>query len=184
MSYSILYADPPWQYGDRKPRGGAERHYPTMTLEGVCNLQVNGRHVSLLADDPCALFMWATWPLLAEALHVIREWGFTYKTCAFTWVKSTKHGKDFVGMGRYMRGNTEPCLLAVRGDVLGMKKSSAVRQLILDHDEEALVAPVGRHSAKPQEARDRIVQLLGDVPRVELFARERAPGWDAWGNEV
>lgn len=178
--YNVIYADPPWQYGDKKPRGGAERHYPTMPLKEICALPI-----SRLAADSCALFIWATWPLLPEALQVISAWGFEYKTLGFDWVKATKNGKEHVGLGRYNRGNTEPCLLAVKGRVIDMVQSHAVRSLILgESDPEVLVAPIGAHSAKPAEARDRIVTLLGDMPRVELFARQQIAGWDCWGNQV
>jgi N6-adenosine-specific RNA methylase IME4 len=178
--FRILYPDPPWQYGDRTPRGGADRHYPTMSTAEICNLHVGGVHVSKLAAENCGLFLWATWPMLAEALQVIDAWGFTYKNCAWAWVKTTKEGKDAVGLGHYTRGNTEPCLFATRGRM--ERISASVRQVIVE--EQTLFAPRGRHSAKPQEARDRIVQLFGDVPRLELFAREPAPGWHSWGNEL
>lgn len=88
-----------------------------------------------------------------------------------------------MGLGHWTRGNTEPCLLATRGKP--KRVDAGVRQVVIDHlDEETIFAQRGRHSAKPPEVRDRIVRLLGDVPRIELFARERVAGWDAWGNEL
>lgn len=130
-----------------------------------------------ITDDPCILFMWATWPLMPVWNEVITSWGFQYKTLAFDWVKQyPKSGKLCIGAGAYTRSNSEICLLAVKG-----KGAS----LIIDHSIcNVQIAPRGVHSAKPQIFRDLIVQLVGDVPRIELFARSSDPGWDAWGNEV
>lgn len=125
------------------------------------------------------LLVWATFPNISEALRVMEAWGFTYKTAAFVWVKKNKKSNtNFWGMGQYTRANAEVCLLGVSDDFKAKEriKSHAVHQIV--------EAPVGRHSEKPDEVRRRIVELLGDVPRIELFARERAEGWDAWGNEV
>ncbi len=177
--FQIVLADPPWRYGDSGVRGGVDHHYPTMSLAQIIDLPV-----SKLAADNAALFLWTTWPFMAEALQVIWEWGFSYKTCAFTWVKTTGQGKDAMGLGHWTRGNTEPCLLATRGKP--KRLDAGVRQVLLDEtfSEETLFAQRGKHSAKPPETRDRIVRLLGDVPRLEMFARERSPGWTTWGNEV
>jgi site-specific DNA-methyltransferase (adenine-specific) len=178
--FQIIYADCPWQYRNRTIRGGAEHHYPTMSLEQICALRVQA-----LAAENCALFLWATWPtLMKEARLVIEAWGFTYKTCAFDWVKITKSGKPATGLGHYTRGNSEPCLLATRGRP--HRVDAGVSQIVLDETliQEAVFAERGEHSAKPPEVRDRIVRLMGDVPRIELFARERVHGWHAWGNEL
>lgn len=119
--------------------------------------------------------MWATYPMLKEALEVINSWGFKYKTIAFQWVKlNKKNGKPFFGLGRWTRGNTECCLLATKGKP--HRLSSSVFQLVQE--------PITRHSQKPSIVRDKIIELMGDLPRIELFARERAEGWDAFGNEV
>ena len=113
--------------------------------------------------------------MLREALKVIEAWGFTYKSIAFQWVKQNRSGNGyFFGLGRWTRGNTEPCLLAVKGKP--KRISAGVGQLVF--------SPLRKHSQKPDEVRDRIVELMGDLPRIELFARETAPGWDSWGNEV
>ena len=169
-TYSVIYADPPWSYRDgRNPRGGADRHYSCMSMKDLGTLDV----ASLAAPD-AFLFMWATMPLLPQAIDLMPKWGFTYKTCAFTWIKTTKSGGFAVGPGHYTRANAELCLLGIKGKPQRVSKS--VRQVIS--------APRGRHSAKPPEVRDRIVTLCGDVPRIELFAREKTPGWDVWGNEV
>ena len=168
--YNIIYADPPWRYNDKGCIGAAEKQYPTMTLEELKNLPVKE-----IADKDCVLFMWATYPKIQEALDLIKAWGFTYKSIAFQWVKTYKNGKDFFfGLGRWTRGNTEPCLLAIKGKP--KRISAKVGQLI--------VSPVRKHSTKPYETRDKIIELLGDLPRVELFARQKVEGWDSWGNEV
>lgn len=113
--------------------------------------------------------------MLKEALDVIEAWGFTYKTVAFNWVKQNKNGAGlFMGLGNWTRSNSEICLLAVKGKP--KRVSAGVHSVIL--------SPLQQHSQKPGEARDRIVELMGDLPRIELFARETAPGWDSWGNEV
>ncbi len=113
--------------------------------------------------------------MLAEGLSVINSWGFKYKTMGFLWIKQNKK-KDslFYGMGRWTRGNAEVCLLATKGKP--KRDSRAVRQLLFH--------PIGKHSQKPPEVRDKIVELLGDISRIELFARDRAKDWDAWGNEI
>ncbi|MDE6590810.1 MAG: DNA methyltransferase [Oscillospiraceae bacterium] len=168
--YSVIYADPPWNYSDKGCLGSAAKHYRTMTVDDICKIPVND-----LADENCILFMWATYPMLKEAIKVIEAWGFTYKSIAFQWVKQNRSGNGyFFGLGRWTRGNTEPCLLAVKGRP--KRISASVGQLI--------ISPLRRHSQKPNEARDKIVELMGDVPRIELFARQRADGWDAWGDEV
>lgn len=177
--FNVIYADPPWQYKDAGCNGAAEAHYTTMNLSDIKALQIGN-----LAAPDAVLFLWATYPMLQEAFAVIDAWGFKYKSIAFQWVKTYKPKADgtsqpFFGLGRWTRGNTEPCLLATRGKPHRIDK--AISQLIV---EEVVVSPLTRHSAKPSEVRDRIVRLMGDVPRIELFARERTAGWHAWGNEL
>ena len=114
-------------------------------------------------------------PLLDKAFEVMRAWGFTYKTCGFTWVKRNKVSNSwFWGLGYWTRANAEICLLATKGKP--HRASKSVHQ-VCD-------ARIMEHSRKPGEIRDRIVQLCGDLPRIELFARQYADGWDCWGNEV
>lgn len=170
--YEIIYADPPWRYADQKNNdpsmGGIT--YPTMSLEEICSIPV-----AKIAQKDCSLFMWATMPLLKESLDVISAWGFKYITCAFTWVKLNPSGNGiYSGLGHWTNGNAELCLFAKKGTPKRVEKN--VKQIVM--------APRGRHSAKPPEVRDRIVRLVGDRPRIELFAREKADGWDHWGNEV
>lgn len=172
--YDIIYADPPWAYHDTL--GGNAKMgampYPTMTNEEICAMPIGNK----IAKKNSILFMWATMPKLQEALDVIKAWGFKYKTCAFCWVKQNpKSGGIYAGLGRWVQGNAELCLLATKGHPHRISKS--VKQIVM--------APRGRHSAKPSEVRDRIVQLMGeDTDRIELFARDYADGWDCWGNEV
>lgn len=172
--YSIIYADPPWSFKTFSEKGkgrSAERHYPTMQKEDIQRLPIK----QISAEDS-VLLLWVTAPCLIEGIELITAWGFTYKTVAFTWIKQNKKTDGiFTGMGYYTRSNAEYCLLATRGKVLE-RKSHSVSSVVLSHIE--------RHSKKPIVVRDRIVQLFGDIPRIELFAREQADGWDAWGNEV
>lgn len=121
------------------------------------------------------LFLWVTFPTLLESFEVIRAWGFQYKTVAFVWIKQNKKSDGlFWGMGYWTRANAEICLLATKGHP--KRVSKRVHQVVISHIEE--------HSKKPNEVRNRIVELTGDVPRIELFARQTYEGWDAWGNEV
>lgn len=124
-------------------------------------------------------FLWATFPNIAEGIRVLEAWGFQYKTAAFVWVKkNAKSGTNFWGMGAYTRANAEVCLLGVSP---GFKAKERIRS----HKVHQIIeAPFEGHSKKPDETRRRIVELLGDVPRLEMFARQRAEGWDAWGNEA
>ena len=168
--YSIIYADPPWRYERNGVQGAAEKHYPTMSIDELCRLPI-----SELSEKDAVLFLWATFPQLREALQVIKAWGFEYKSVAFVWLKLNKSGKGwFYGLGFWTRGNAEICLLATKGHP--KRKSNRVHQFI--------ISPLRGHSQKPDEARDKIIELVGDLPRVELFAREKTDGWDAWGNEV
>lgn len=179
--FPIIYADPPWSYADRNCNGAAEQHYCTMPLSEIAALPV-----SALAAPDAVLFMWGTYPLLSEMLELGASWGFRYKSIAFQWVKRyAKSGDPFFGLGRWTRGNTEGCFLFTRGKP--HRASNSVSQLIDEWADLPLVldAPVGRHSAKPAVVRAKIHELMGaDLPSVEMFARDRAEGWDCWGNEV
>ena len=173
--YQIIYADPPWGYANKPAKSGSSQgfaadRYPLMKLEDL-----KGLPVSEIADKDSVLLMWATFPMLKQALELMEAWGFIYRTTAFTWHKlNPKSGTDFFGLGYYTRSNNEVCLLGMKGNV--KVKSHNVFQV--------LMTPRGKHSEKPQEARDRIIQLFGDIPRIELFARQKTEGWDVWGNEV
>lgn len=173
--YNIIYADPPWRYKvwsrDTGLGRSADAHYNTMEKTDIQQLPIQN-----ICDKNCVLFLWVTYPCLLEGLELIEKWGFTYKTCAFSWIKlNKKSGTPFVGMGYYTRSNNEICLLATKGKPL-TRRSKAVQQVVL--------SKIREHSRKPDEVRDRIVELFGDIPRIELFARQYAEGWDCWGNEV
>lgn len=169
--YSIIYADPPWSYNDKAHAGerGAAYKYGLMDLEAIKALPVRD-----LAGPNCALFLWVTAPLLPNCFSVVDAWGFKYKTVAFTWAKTYASGKHFMGMGSYTRTNAEFCLLGMKGKLT--REGKGVRSLVM--------SPIEKHSKKPDSIRDNIVQLFGDIPRIEMFARQRAPGWHAWGNQV
>ena len=170
--YGIILADVPWQYDNPKgcnpAMGGIS--YTTMNLDEIKSLPV-----AEIADKDCALFFWVTMPKLKEAMEVIEAWGFKYITCAFTWVKTNpKSGGIYSGLGHWTNGNAELCLFAKKGSPKRIAKN--IKQIVM--------SPRGRHSAKPTEVRDRIVSLMNDVPRIELFARQRAKGWVSLGNEI
>lgn len=168
--YQIIYADPPWRYRDKNCNGACAAHYKTMSLKDISSLSIDA-----ISDNDCVLFLWATYPLYPEALEVIKHWGFKYKSIAFQWVKLNKKNlKPFYGLGRWTRGNTEPCLIAAKGKPKRISKS--VFQLVF--------SPIRGHSQKPDIVKSKIIELLGDLPRIELFAREKTEGWDVWGNEV
>ena len=170
QKYQVIYADPPWDYQQCRLSGSAKKHYPTMRIEKLCALPV-----AEIADRDCALFLWATFPQLPEALRLIKAWGFVYKTVAFVWLKQNRKALTwFYGLGFWTRSNAEICLLATKGHP--KRQSAGIHQLV--------ISPVERHSKKPDEVREKIVELMGDVPRIELFARQQTPGWDVWGNEV
>jgi N6-adenosine-specific RNA methylase IME4 len=178
--FSLVYADPAWDY-TQAGRGAAENHYDEMPLA-----EIQALPIADVAAPNVVLALWGTWPQLPVVLATGADWGFEYKTCGFVWVKYHEgSGKRCVGGGFWTRANTEFCLLFVRGKNHPTRIDKAIRQLIeTDDEEKVLLAPRGRHSAKPAEARDRLVQLFGDVDRVELFAREKHEGWACWGNEI
>lgn len=172
--YQIIAPDPPWNYKDKASAGnrGAIYKYPCMTVQELCELPVGE-----IAARDSILAMWTTGPMLVDgtAERVARAWGFIPKTTLFTWVKTTKTGKEWHwGMGRWTRANPEFVVLYTRGKPT--RVSAAVHSVIK--------APVQEHSRKPAEYRERLVQLMGNVLRIELFARgESDNGFDAWGNE-
>jgi N6-adenosine-specific RNA methylase IME4 len=189
--YGAILADPPWHWkpwgvpvwnGEYRKDGSKIKSpprkldYPTMTSEEIASLQVKD-----VAADDCVLFIWSIWSLLPNALRIISDWGFTYKTCAFDWVKAHVGQLDIfrddadahMGMGYWTRANSEPCLLATRGKP--KRLNADVRQGIIE--------PRREHSRKPDCVHERIERLVAG-PYLELFARQRRPGWDCWGNET
>lgn len=172
--YNIIYADPPWKFQAYSKKGSLQKsadcHYSCMKLEDIQNLPV-----SEIAASDCVLFLWVTFPLLQEGIDTMRRWGFLYKTCAFNWVKRNKRAESwFMGLGYWTRSCSEICLLGTKGKPKRISKS--VLQ-ICD-------ARIMEHSRKPDEIRERIVELCGDLPRIELFARRQHEGWECVGNEI
>ena len=164
--YQIIYADPPWEM-----QGGVYNpEYPTMKTVDICNLPVR-----LLADTNSALFLWVLNSRLQDGLDVMRSWGFSYKTIAFCWVKTSKKtGMPNCRVGTFTLGGIEICLLGLKGKL--KREMLNIRQVLMQ--------PRARHSEKPEKIRSDIVSLYGDLPRIELFARQKTEGWDVWGNEV
>lgn len=173
--YRVIIADPPWQYNNKNVRGGAEKHYSTMSTDHICNMRIRD-----ICHDDCILIMWANWPMLGDALRVIDAWGFTYKT-GFPWVKLQKGAaidesgnilaKPVWGTGWWIRSCSEPILVSIRGNI--------------KHAEDpplGLISERFEHSRKP----DNLYQYaeLWPGPYLELFARRARDGWDSFGNEV
>jgi len=173
--YQIIYADPPWSFGGCKLNASTDGkeitdHYSLMTDKQLLSLPIKD-----IADENCLLFLWVVHSKLPLALDCIKSWGFQYSTVAFEWFKRTSTGKPVCFMGRWVTGGAiELNLLARKGSVPRISK--CVRRLI--------DSPREKHSKKPDEIRNRIVDLVGDLPRIELFARQKTPGWDNWGNEL
>jgi len=168
--YKTILADPPWpETGGGKIRRGADRHYPLMSVHEILAMapQINN-----LADDACHLYLWTTNNYLPDALKVMRRWGFEYITM-ITWMKDRK------GLGQYYRGMSEHCLFGRKGVLPYRKKEDGKRA----QGVTAFQAKRQEHSRKPDEMRT-MIELVSYEPRIELFAREKFDGWDAWGNEV
>ena len=169
--YNIIYADPAWHFKHWNDETVTRKApYDVMSKEDIKNLPVKD-----LADDNCILFVWVTFPKLLDGLETIKSWGFEYKTVGFNWVKKNKKADSFFwGMGYWTRSNSELCLIATKGKP--KRVSMGVHQIVYE--------PIREHSRKPDCVRDKILELCGDLPRIELFARQRVEGWDCWGNEV
>jgi N6-adenosine-specific RNA methylase IME4 len=175
MQFDIILADPPWSYRGRKQfgfagdvgvdTGGAVNQYETMSVEEICALPVEE-----LAADDALLFLWTTGPMLCtDAPRVIEAWGFEYATCAFVW------DKERINPGYYTLSQHEFCLVAKRGRIPDPRGTRNEMQLVREIR--------GEHSAKPAEVRARIERMFPTQRKIELFARETAPGWHGWGNE-
>lgn len=162
LRFGVIYADPPWRYGNMHPQGTPENHYPTMALDDICDLNVP-------ADDDCVLYLWATAPLLVEGLKVLDAWGFTYKTSA-VWDKVSP------GIGYWWRGQHEHLLVGVRGKVSPPPARERAASVYRE--------PRREHSRKPDIIRTQIGSWFPDALKLEMFCRYPAPGWHAWGNQV
>ena len=181
--YQIIYADPPWNYSSTIANGNKRNkivnlkrvkisdNYSVMSTCDIRNLPIQR-----ITGKDCALFIWTTDAFLEDCIKVIKDWGFKYKTVAFNWIKKEKSGIQTCYMAPWTLKSSELCLLATKGSMNKFKVKNNVRQLV--------EAVRGKHSEKPNEVRERIVELFGDLPRIELFARQKTEGWDVWGNEV
>jgi len=170
--FKIILCDPPYDYKDKALAGnrGASCKYPTMTIDELEKLPVYE-----IADKDSVLFIWGTWTHIKSVLKLIESWGFEYKTIGFVWIKKTRENIYFKGMGSYTRANSEYCLIATKGN--GCKRINKGISQIIDSQRK-------EHSKKPDIVRKKILQLYGDLSRVELFAREIVFGWDVWGNDL
>lgn len=165
--YQIIYADPPWpiKWTNSNTKSGFKMlSYPTMGIAEMCNLNVKS-----LADNGCKCFIWTTNGFMLEALHLMRAWGFQYEKL-WTWCKKT-------GAGGHPRNATEHILEGTRGFI----KTIGPNELATNN---WFIASKGEHSRKPDEARKMIDRFYPNSKKIELFARQRVDGWDAWGNEV
>lgn len=163
--FGVIYADPPWRFETFSENGmdrSADNHYPTMTTIDIVNLKVP-------AADDCVLYLWATAPMLQEALDVMQAWGFSYKS-QLVWVK------DRVGTGYWFRNQHEILLVGVRGNIPAPAQGS--------QSSSVLNAPLGVHSAKPVEVAEMIEKFFPSTPKLELFCRSPREGWTALGNEA
>lgn len=167
--YNIIYADPAWKQWE----GGYKdpvQHYDTMDLADIIKIPVSD-----IAADNCILFLWSTFPNLKEAMEVMEKWGFNYSTVGFVWIKSKKDKTGFAfGTGAWTRANAELCLIGLKGSI--KRKDNTISQIIYE--------PRSKHSEKPNIVRKKIIQLVGDLPRIELFARQKEEGFEVWGNEA
>ena len=176
--YNIIYADPAWDFkgggiyqdSGRKDRSISSQYKLTKTND-MAKLPIQE-----ITDNDSFLFMWCTDSHLKQGIELMEAWGFRYSTIAFIWVKQYASGSLCSNVGRWTMKNCEIVLLGTRGKPLRFKKTRNIKQLI--EAERTL------HSKKPDEVRNRIVELVGDLPRIELFARQKTEGWDVWGNEV
>jgi N6-adenosine-specific RNA methylase IME4 len=173
--FRAISADPPWDFKTWSDKGkDRSPDYSTLSFDDIAALPIG----SVAADD-CVLFLWACWPTITDAFKVIEAWGFQYKTCAFSWMKADPYrlfaddATPFAGLGYWTRANTEPCLLATRGKP--KRLHADVRQ--------GIIAPRREHSHKPDQVYERIERLVTG-PYLELFARQRRPGWTPWGDQV
>ncbi|OGJ58302.1 hypothetical protein A2635_05280 [Candidatus Peribacteria bacterium RIFCSPHIGHO2_01_FULL_51_9] len=169
MKYKTIYADPPWmEVGGGKIVRGAQKHYPLMKTEAICDLALP---LSEFLEPNAHLYLWVTNNFLIDGLKVMRAWGFEYKT-TITWMKTQ------IGLGQYFRGVTEHCLFGVRG-VLPYKIEDGKRQ----QGRTGFTASKEEHSRKPKEMRE-MIERVSYPPFLELFARKKTVGWDAWGDEI
>ena len=176
--YNIIYADPPWKFTSPKFQDGnrgfgnrVEDRYKTMNIKEICDLPIKK-----IADKNCILFLWIIDSHLEKSFKIFKSWGFRFATIGFTWVKQYKSGSYCYNFGTYTLKSTEICLIGLKGKLKKLKNKNNVKGLVF--------AERTKHSKKPDYIRKQIVELCGDLPRIELFARNRYKGWDSWGNEI
>ena len=183
--YQIIYCDPPWSYKDKK---GNDPKFAAITYKTMATKDIAELPVKNISDDNCILFLWVTMPLLPDSFEIFKRWSFKYKTCGFVWVKTklsnptnqfsflpeTCLDDDGRGIGHYTMSNVEICLIGTKG----------IFNRIENNVKQVIFSPRREHSRKPDETRERIIQLCGNLPRIELFARQKTEGWDVWGDEV
>lgn len=179
MKFNVIVADPPWFYNQRpthqesktKFGGGAHGTYQLMKDQDILEL---GSLVKPVADENCALFMWATMPRLDLGIDVVKAWGFRYVTTAFVWIKTNRDGSPATGPGYYSASNAEVLLLGVKG------RMPPSRRLI----NQVVLAPRTEHSRKPEEFQDRIELMYPTASKLEMFARREREGYVCLGNEI
>lgn len=176
--YNVIYADPPWQFGSKSYQDSnremlklEETQYQTMSIQQIKELPIK----NITAGD-CICFMWVTDAHLKEGIEVLESWGFKYKTIGFNWIKYYASGIECVNFAPWTLKSWEICLIGIKGSMGKYKKSNNIQGLLKEIRT--------KHSEKPLEARKRIDLLFGDIPKLELFARQESEGWDVWGDEV
>ena len=167
--YQIIYADPPWKYKENWGNGSNEHTYQTMNFEDICKLPIPE-----ITEKEAHLYLWVTNPFMKQGLELCEKWGFEYKTL-ITWIKTYKNGVPEMGMGYYFRSCTEHIIFGIKGKKKVLNKTTKNMFMAVNPK---------RHSEKPLETRKMIVNCSGDVPRIELFARQKIDGWDCWGLEA
>ena len=175
--YNIIYADPAWNYDENWGNGSAHHHYESMTVDEIKNLPIKE-----IADKNCHLYLWYTNSFVREAHEVCDTWGFKYKQ-TLTWVKLYNNNKLQTGLGYYFRGTTEHILFGVKGKLPRIRKDLINVIETKGHAIYEKNSHFSQHSKKPNKFRELIVQHSGDLPRIELFARQKIPGWDYFGND-
>lgn len=169
--YQIIYADPPWFYNERIGETdnyvrGAQQHYRTVRLADLKALPIS----DIADQEHCLIFLWATSPMIADAIEMGNHWGFKYITVGFIW------HKQLPVVGNYTMSECEFVLIFKKGRIPKPRGARNIRQF--------LSKTRTKHSEKPPEIRDRIHAMFPEQDKIELFARHKVDGWDVWGNEV
>ena len=183
QKFNIIYIDVPWKFKNQNTGGsmssGSANQYPVLSIDQLKTLPIDK-----ISSNDSVLFMWHLASMPLEALDLVFSWGFELKTMTgFTWVKLTKNEKLHFGMGHWSRMGSESMLIATKGKP--KRASASVRAVeLVEFEEETIAAKVEEHSVKPDIFRTRIVELMGDVSRIELFANKKVQGWESLGYGV